>query len=507
MRPVAGFRFGARLSLGNDGCCINALAVHGASTVAARAGREVPAWRGGTSSPAFLPVECATSTQCIRIDLRLYSGWTGLSCPVGMARATGDVRDAADYSADMTVWQYAQLTVTVARRPVQGDTRSVLWHGPRPGGDEDYSRSGQTALELLNRFGADGWELAGIQDYYDGAAESSHWDARRLVTIYTFKRLQTPAETKSADNIQKDKGGLRSQQAGIGLPAHPKGDNLAELESAGALVRFTVYWRWDSEAEANAAYGSALGLAIGGLVIERKVVRLPSRADIGEIEASCIEYENPETSQDRREEIKKAAADYAASWMEGQWGDTWWKTSPSFPFSKAADVLNGSADWLRGLVEHPLADVASAAGAEGPVVSISAGMTTRFVTEPVTARLEGVARICEIAGIVIGTAVGAHPLVMACVKRLVHDEFNDLLAKGLEQIPDTIEQMLHSMDVDRRPAQDEAPRPAPPVPARPNSKRPPRPAPEPSPALTDPAEPRGPQPPSPGQAVPPPFGF
>src|SRR6185312_10645789 len=85
-----------------------------------------------------------------------------------------------------------------------------------------------------------------------------------------------------------------------------------------------------------------------------------------------------------------------------------------------------------------------------------------------TARLEGVARICEIAGIVIGTAVGAHPLVMACVKRLVHDEFNDLLAKELEQIPDTIEQMLHYMDVDRRPAQDEAPRPAPPVPARPN---------------------------------------
>lgn len=30
---------------------------------------------------------------------------------------------------------------------------------------ENYSDSGQTVLELLNRFGADGWELAGLQDY------------------------------------------------------------------------------------------------------------------------------------------------------------------------------------------------------------------------------------------------------------------------------------------------------------------------------------------------------
>lgn len=53
MRPVAGFRFGARLSLGNDGCCINALAVHGASTVVARAGRDGACLAGGISQPAL----------------------------------------------------------------------------------------------------------------------------------------------------------------------------------------------------------------------------------------------------------------------------------------------------------------------------------------------------------------------------------------------------------------------------------------------------------------------
>jgi hypothetical protein len=461
----------------------------------------------------------------------------------------GDVRGAADYSADMTVWQYAQLTVIVERRPTQGDKRTVLWHGPGPGGSEDYSQSGQTALELLNRFGADGWVLAGIQDYDDGAAESSHWDGRRLLTIYTFRRLHTPTGTKGADRIQEEKGSLQSQQARTGRGAHPKDGNLAEVDLAGSatLISFTVSWLWDSGPEASGVDGRSLGLATGGLAIERKIVRLPSQADIGEIEASFIEYEDPKTSQDRREEIKKAAADYAASWMEGQWGDTWWKTSSSFPFSEAANVLNSSADWLRSLVENPLADVASAAGAEGPAVSIATNIITRFVAEPVTAPLEAAARICEVAGIVIFTAVGAHPLAMACVKLLAHDELNDVLAKGFEQIPDAIEQILHSIDIDRKPAAAEAkrsaadarqlarlerlgmiaraapavskddpgdtprqapapsqaPRPAHSEPARPYSMPPPRPDPKPRQTLDPPGH-QGLEPPSPGQALPPP---
>jgi hypothetical protein len=32
-------------------------------------------------------------------------------------------------------------------------------------------------LELRNRFGADGWELAGLQDYREGGHASSFWEA------------------------------------------------------------------------------------------------------------------------------------------------------------------------------------------------------------------------------------------------------------------------------------------------------------------------------------------
>jgi hypothetical protein len=52
---------------------------------------------------------------------------------------------------------------------------------------ESYSDSDQTVLELLNRFGADGWELAGLRDCRWGGKGSNYWGAARLLTAYTFK--------------------------------------------------------------------------------------------------------------------------------------------------------------------------------------------------------------------------------------------------------------------------------------------------------------------------------
>jgi hypothetical protein len=120
--------------------------------------------------------------------------------------------------------------------------------------------------------------------------------------------------------------------------------------------------------------------------------------------------------------------------MEGQLGTTWWETQKSFPLSQAANLFDGSADWLRGLAEQPLADTASAVSVPGPMVKIGTGVTANFVTASVTAPLGDAARICEIAGIVIGFATGNIPLVIVCGKLLVHDALGDVLAEKLEQI-------------------------------------------------------------------------
>jgi hypothetical protein len=90
--------------------------------------------------------------------------------------------------AAMPCWQYAQLTITVDGRASKPGARTILWHGPGQGVGENYSDSGQTVPELLNRFGADGWELAGLQDYLEGGNGSSYWEAARQLIAYTFKR-------------------------------------------------------------------------------------------------------------------------------------------------------------------------------------------------------------------------------------------------------------------------------------------------------------------------------
>ena len=82
--------------------------------------------------------------------------------------------------------QYAQLTIPSM---AVEDTRTVLWHGPGQGGGENYSDSKETVLQLLNRFGAGGWALAGMQDFREGGDGSSYWEATRLLTVYTFKRV------------------------------------------------------------------------------------------------------------------------------------------------------------------------------------------------------------------------------------------------------------------------------------------------------------------------------
>lgn len=67
-------------------------------------------------------------------------------------------------------------------------TRTVIWLGPGQGLGENLSDSEFTILQLMNRFGADGWELAAVQEHHEGLPGGRNWDAPWSQVIYTFKQ-------------------------------------------------------------------------------------------------------------------------------------------------------------------------------------------------------------------------------------------------------------------------------------------------------------------------------
>lgn len=87
----------------------------------------------------------------------------------------------------MSVWQYAQLTITVDSRN-NDQKRTIFWRGPGAEKDDDLSESEQTLLELLNQLGANGWALAGVEQDRQGGNRGTDWGATWALTTYLFMR-------------------------------------------------------------------------------------------------------------------------------------------------------------------------------------------------------------------------------------------------------------------------------------------------------------------------------
>lgn len=345
------------------------------------------------------------------------------------------------------MWQYAQLVVSYDRRlATEGGEWTLAWYGPDVTTESSARTYGGVVAEL-NGAGKEGWELIDLA--VSGAEGSGHTSSGRdwPLTSYTFRRSSPPALSPGQAGAPAGQSGSLSQTTGTGQGTSAQSNDAAGPRTTEpvTLVRFTVYCRPDADSAARPGRNSARGSGTCRFLIGREVAHPHSQADIEAIESLGRLYEAPGVSSGLREQIKGAAADYAATWAEDQWGSTtWWQTPQSFPLSAAADWFDGSADWLRGLVELPAADALSAAGAEGPVVPVGAGITARLLTGPVAERLEGAARICEITGIVIGALLGAHALVMACAKRFFHDEANKLLGTAFEEVIDSIGRSLRA---------------------------------------------------------------
>ena len=60
---------------------------------------------------------------------------------------------------------------------------------PGQGVGENFTGSGRSVLELLNRVGADGWELSDREEHQERGDGPSYRDPNWTVTTYTFKYM------------------------------------------------------------------------------------------------------------------------------------------------------------------------------------------------------------------------------------------------------------------------------------------------------------------------------
>jgi hypothetical protein len=120
-------------------------------------------------------------------------------------------------------------------------------------------------------------------------------------------------------------------------------------------------------------------------------------------------------------------------------GDPAWKTvsqrwvadgSAGFD-AAAATVADFDADLHNILLNRPVQQFSSWAGAPGPAAAVLGGVAGA-ADLPVDRPLGAVTRIIQVGGIVVGMASGHAILASACFKSLVHDTFIEGLTRGIE---------------------------------------------------------------------------
>jgi len=134
-----------------------------------------------------------------------------------------------------------------------------------------------------------------------------------------------------------------------------------------------------------------------------------------------------ETLKDR---VVEASADYATAQAVNSMFPRLMKGDHAEPFpeTQAAGAIETVSGLLQSAATSAFNTLATGVGLTSGEATISAGICSNFVLAPITGPLEGAATLVELAGLVVGLATGAHPLVLACIKPLVHTELKHALS-------------------------------------------------------------------------------
>jgi hypothetical protein len=133
-----------------------------------------------------------------------------------------------------------------------------------------------------------------------------------------------------------------------------------------------------------------------------------------------------------RDRFVDAVSDYAADRIEASAVDPvmrLWVTRDAYDIDGLAQALERSDAWLHSLIKQPFA-----AAVPGPGGEIVGGVAGNLALRGVDGEIQGITRVCEYAGIAVGLATGLHPLAMACVKHLAHDQIGREISAAVSRV-------------------------------------------------------------------------
>ena len=245
------------------------------------------------------------------------------------------------------------------------------------------------------------------------------------------------------------------------------------------------------------------------LVIERVATVVP------EVPARIRRMNDAASTPADKERLVDATAEYVASRVDDvafKPVRRQWEVRGLFNPAVASDELDSFQEWLRNLAQGPLMGAATALGVPSPVGEVASGIGANIVIARVDRSVEGATKVIDAVGIVVGSALGMHPLVMACLKHLAHTEFHravtDVVTKTFEGLSTDGKDVPPALSPSPAAPAAADPSPGPQVPTGPGFRQPLRPpgAPRPStpPASRPWRPPASPPPAPPPRSSPPP---
>lgn len=133
-----------------------------------------------------------------------------------------------------------------------------------------------------------------------------------------------------------------------------------------------------------------------------------------------------------RDKVVEATAEYLATlFFNPAFDDAteFWHTE-SDPVTETVGSMEGVSGWLQITVDRPLEGLATRLGLSPAEAAASAGVSTDLILAPITGPLGKAESFIAAAGIILGLLTGAHAVVLASLKLLVHNEGKRLAVRG-----------------------------------------------------------------------------